>query len=157
ITANHGRVKLTRDIGTVTMDLNSIERIQLGARAGADNIVVGDLTGTGVTEVDIDLAGVPGTGVGDGAADTVTVNGTAGNELHSITNSDVATVFVTGLPEQVTIDGADPSNDTLVVKGLGGDDTIDASHLSADWIKLTIDGGAGNDTITGSLGADTLL
>ena len=87
----------------------------------------------------------------------MTVNATAGNDLISLTNSDVARVFVSGLAEQVTIDGADAGNDTLVVNGLGGNDTINASALSADWIKLTIDGGAGNDTIIGSQGGDTLI
>ena len=111
-------------------------------------------TGTGVTEVAIDLAGVPGSGVGDGQADTVTLNATAASDTISITNSANATVFVNGLPADVTIDGADPSLDTLVVNGLGGNDTIDASFLSANWIKLTIDGGAGNDTIIGSQGSE---
>ncbi|HEY7247711.1 MAG TPA: calcium-binding protein [Xanthobacteraceae bacterium] len=157
ISANHGRVKLTRDVGNVSMDLDSIEQIQINARGGTDSIVLGDLSGTGVTQVAIDLAGTPGTGVGDGQTDTVTVNGTSGKDLISLTNSDVARVFVTGLAEEVTIDGADPDSDSLVINGLGGDDTIDASFLSADWIKLTIDGGAGNDTITGSQGADLLL
>jgi Ca2+-binding RTX toxin-like protein len=157
ITANHGHVTFTRDVAGVTMDLNSIEHIQFVARGGADNITVGDLTGTGVTQVAIDLAGVPGSGVGDGQADTVAVNATADGDTISITNSDVATVFVNGLAAEVTIDGADPSLDTLVVNGLGGNDTINASSLSADWIKLTIDGGAGNDTITGGQGNDTLL
>ena len=154
ITANHGRVKLTRDVGPVTMDLNGIEHIQLAALGGADNVTVGDLTGTGVTQVSIDLAGTSGS---DGQPDTVTVNGTAGNDTISITNSDKATVFVSGLAEQVTIDGADPSNDTLVVNGLGGNDIIDASQLNANWIQLRIDGGAGNDTITGSTGNDVLI
>src|SRR5262249_34254553 len=45
----------------------------------------------------------------------------------------------------------------LVIQGLGGDDTINASGLQADVIGLTIDGGAGNDTITGSQGADRLI
>ena len=157
ISANGARATLTRDIGGVTMDLNGIENIQLNALGGADNITVGDLTGTGVTQVAIDLAGVRGSGVGDGQADTVTVNATAGNDVISLTNSDVARVFINGLPEQVTIDGADPDSDRLVVNGQGGDDTINASLLSANWIQLTIDGGAGNDTITGSAGNDRLL
>ena len=42
------------------MDLNGVEHIQLTALGGADNIVVNDLTGTDVTQVDIDLAGRPG-------------------------------------------------------------------------------------------------
>ena len=56
ISANHGRVKFTRDVGNVTMDLNGIEHINFKALGGADNITVGDLTGTGVTQVAIDLA-----------------------------------------------------------------------------------------------------
>jgi Ca2+-binding RTX toxin-like protein len=157
ISANHGGVKLTRDVGIVTMDLHSIEQIELSARSGADNIVLGDLTGTGVTQVAIDLAGSPGSGVGDGQPDTVTVNGASGGDRISLTNSDVARVFINGLAEEVTIDGAEAANDTLVINGLGGNDTIDASLLNANWNKVTIDGGAGNDTIIGSQGADLLL
>ena len=56
---------------------------QLTALGGADNIVVNDLTKTDVTQVDIDLAGVPGSGVGDGQPDTVTVNATSRNDLIS--------------------------------------------------------------------------
>src|SRR5262249_29536793 len=36
ISANQGRVRLTRDVGTVTMDLGSIEHIQLNALGGTD-------------------------------------------------------------------------------------------------------------------------
>ena len=39
----------------VTMDLNSVERIELDALGGADNITINDLTGTDVKEVAIDL------------------------------------------------------------------------------------------------------
>ena len=46
-----------RDIANVTMDLNDVERIDFNALGGADKIVVNDLTGTDVTEVNIDLAG----------------------------------------------------------------------------------------------------
>jgi Ca2+-binding RTX toxin-like protein len=87
ITNNHSRVKFTRDVGNVTMDLNSVEHINFAALGAADNITVGDLTGTGVTQVAIDLAGVPGSGVGDGAADSVTVNGTAGNDTITVTGA----------------------------------------------------------------------
>ena len=56
----------------------------------------------------------------------MTVNGTGGNDKISITNSGKATVFVSGLPAQVTINGAEPNNDTLVVNGGTGNDVIDA-------------------------------
>jgi hypothetical protein len=126
ITANQGRVKLTRDVGTVTMDLNGIEHIQLDALGGPDNITVGDLSGTGVTQLAIDLAGVPGSGVGDGQPDSVTLNGTAGNDTITVTGAGTS-VAVTGLSEQVNIDGADATGDVLTVNAGAGNDVISAA------------------------------
>ncbi|UGX98871.1 calcium-binding protein [Bradyrhizobium barranii subsp. barranii] len=153
ISANGGRVRFTRDVANITMDLNSIEQIEFDARGGADNITVGDLSGTGVKQVLVDLGAVPGGTQGDGAADTVTVNGTNGGQHIEVTSNGTT---VTGLPEVVTIANAEAANDRLVIQALGGNDVIDASLLAAA-IGLTIDGGAGNDTITGSQGADTLI
>src|SRR6516164_2147787 len=62
IAANHGRVSFTRDVGNVAMDLNGIEHIDFNALGGADSINVGDLTGTGVTQVALDLESIPGSG-----------------------------------------------------------------------------------------------
>ncbi len=62
------RAFFTRDIATVTMDMNDVESIDFRALGGADNIVVGDLSGTDVTQIDLDLRGP--NGGGDGAIDT---------------------------------------------------------------------------------------
>ena len=40
------------------MDLNSVERIELNALGGADNITINDLTGSDVKQVAIDLGAV---------------------------------------------------------------------------------------------------
>jgi Ca2+-binding RTX toxin-like protein len=154
IAANHGRVSLTRNVGNVTMDLNSVEHIDLNVAGGADNVTVGDLTGTGTSLVAIDLA-LPGTTSGDGQPDSVTVNGTAGNDRIAISGAGTS-VAVTGLATQVTIDHAD-TGDSLTINGGAGNDTIDASALPAGIVGLTIDGGAGNDTITGSTGDDVIF
>jgi Ca2+-binding RTX toxin-like protein len=156
ITANHGRVKFARDVGNITMDLNGIEHIDFNALGGADNISVGDLTGTGVTQVAIDLAGAPGSGVGDGAADSVTVNGTNSSDNIQVAGAG-GSVTVAGLPATVTLAGSEGANDQLIVDGGAGNDVITAAGLAAGVIGLTIDGGAGNDTITGSAGNDTLI
>ena len=56
ISANGSRVRLFRDVGNVTMDLDGVENIQLNALGGADTITVNDLTGTDVKQVAIDLS-----------------------------------------------------------------------------------------------------
>jgi Ca2+-binding RTX toxin-like protein len=154
LSANHGQVSLTRDVGTVTMDLAGIEQIHLSALGGTDNIVVGDLSGTGVTQVLVDLAS-SSAGTPDGQTDQVTVNGTKADDQINIVGS-AAAVTVLGLPAQVQISNPD-STDMLTVSAGSGNDLIDASALQANALKLTIDGGAGNDIIIGSQGDDALL
>ena len=57
ISANGSRVRLFRDVGNITMDLNGVENIQVNALGGADTITVNDLTGTDAKQVNIDLSG----------------------------------------------------------------------------------------------------
>src|SRR5207247_8272317 len=77
LSANGSRLRFFRDVGNVTMDVNGVEQVNVAALGGADTLTVNDLSGTGVTDVNLDLAGTPGSGTGDGQADTVIVNGTA--------------------------------------------------------------------------------
>jgi Ca2+-binding RTX toxin-like protein len=153
ILANGGRTLFLRDVANVTMDMAGMERIEYRALAGADNIVVGDLTGTGVTNVELDLRGP--NGGGDGAADTVTVNGTQGADVFGITG-DAGGVRVFGLSAQVDIFQQEQADDRVVLNGQGGDDVIDASSLEADGIQLSINGGLGNDVLIGSEGDDLI-
>src|SRR5262249_48330758 len=118
ITANGHRVRFTRDIATVTMDLNGIEQINFAALGGADTINVGNLSGTDVTAVNLDLAAVPRSGVGDGAADTVIVNGTNGADQIQVAGAGTS-YSVTGLHAVVNVTGSEGANDQLVVKALG--------------------------------------
>ncbi len=156
ISAKGGRASLTRDIGNVTMDLGTMERIQIAALGGADNVVVNDLSKTGVQQVAIDLSGAPGSGVGDGAADSVTVNGTSAGKQITVVGAG-GSVGVMGLSEQVTLTGTEGANDSLHINALGGNDTINAVGLATGQLALTIDGGSGNDTILGSAGNDFLI
>jgi Ca2+-binding RTX toxin-like protein len=154
VIANGERVLATRNVGNIVMDLDEVETIQFATQGGFDNVVVNDLTGTDAKLVAIDLAAA-GTAVGDAQFDSVTVNGTNAANNIAVTLAG-STIAVTGLAAQVTIDHADAS-DGLVIKGLGGNDSINAAALPAGAIQLTVDGGAGNDTINGSLGSDFLL
>ena len=154
ISANGARVRLFRDIGNVTMDLNGVEHIQLNTLGGADNVTVNDLTGTGMNQVAIDLGSPPGSGTGDGQADTVVINATSGDDVIIIAN-DNGVVTVTGLSTTVTITGFEAANDRLVINGLGGDDVIDATGLGTA-MRFTANGGDGNDVLIGSPGNDVL-
>jgi len=154
VLANGGRVLFTRDIASVTMDLNDVEEISFTALGGADTISVGDLSGTDVTEVDLGLAGVGG--AGDAAADSVVVQGTGGDDVAAI-SGDASGVTVLGLAARVNITGGEAANDRLTVNTLGGDDVVEASGLAAGAIALSADGGNDNDVLIGGDGNDTLI
>jgi len=155
IAANGGRVRFTRDIANITMDLDGVERIDFNALGGADNITVDDLRGTDVTAVNLNLASTIGGTTGDSAADTVNVNGTVAEDAISISGSaGVTTVF--GMVPLIHITGAESALDRLVVNGLAGDDVIEASALAAGEIQFTANGGTGDDVLLGGAGNDTL-
>ncbi len=150
ISANGGRVTFFRNVANVTMDLNDVEKIDFKALGGVDNIVVGDLSGTDMKTVNLDLRV---NGAGDGAADSVTVNATNGNDVPVKIATVGCEVVVSGLPAEVRLAGVDAGLDSLTVNGLNGDDRIDASGLQAG-LKLTINGGLGVDTMIGGKGDD---
>ena len=82
-------------------------------------------------------------------------NGTANNDQINVTNSGNA-IVVKGLAAQVTVNGVESLNDSLVVNGGAGNDSIDASHLHAGQVNLTLNGGDGDDRIVGSAGNDVV-
>jgi Ca2+-binding RTX toxin-like protein len=153
IVANGGRVLFLRNIASVTMDMDDVESIDFRALGGADNIVVGDLSGTDLTSSGLDLRGP--VGGGDGAADTISVNGTQGSDVFGAA-SDAGGVHVAGLHTAVDIVSAEQANDRLTLNALGGDDAVDATSLAADAIQLAMNGGLGADTLRGSAGGDLL-
>jgi Ca2+-binding RTX toxin-like protein len=154
IAANGERARFVRDVASITMDLNDVEHIDFNALGGADNIVVNDLSGTGVTQVNLDLAASGGTAA-DGANDTVTINGTNGDDVITLTLRNGALV-ISGLAAEVVIDHFDLT-DTIRILGLGGDDVIQASAVGPGGPKLVLEGGDGDDVLIGSSGDDTIL
>jgi len=145
------QVQFTRDIGGVVMDVNGTEAITFNALGGADRITVHDLTGTDVTEVNVNL-GVPGGG--DGSIDSVIVEGSADADVATV-NGDASGTTVGGLPAAVSITGAE-STDKLAVNTQAGDDVVDATGLSATALQFSADGGDGDDELMGGAGDDTL-
>jgi Ca2+-binding RTX toxin-like protein len=153
LSANGSRLEFLRDPGNVTMDTAGVERVDFNALGGADTVTVDDLTGTDVKTVNTDLAGALGGTTGDAQTDQVTVDGTNGNDKINVAG-DASGIAVTGLATLVAIQHQEP-NDKLDVDGLGGDDAISAAALTAQAITLSLDGGAGDDTIAGAQGVET--
>jgi Ca2+-binding RTX toxin-like protein len=149
VSANGDRVRLFRNVANVTMDLNDVETLELNTLGGADTVTINDLSGTDLTQVRLDL------GSGDGAGDTVIVNGTAADDTIA-GNSSTNQINVFGLAANITIVGAEPSPDRLIVNGLAGDDILEFSNLPAV-INLTLSGGDNDDILTGGAGNDVLL
>jgi Ca2+-binding RTX toxin-like protein len=120
-----GGMRLTRNIASVGLDTAGFERVDLRLFGGADTVLVDDLSGTSVTEVNLDLAA--SIGGGDGAYDALTVVGSAAPDAITI-GADGGGVRVAGLPATVRIAGAEPT-DALTVNGGGGLDSFAVSGV----------------------------
>ena len=109
ISANGGRVRFTRDVANITMDVNDVETIAFRALGGSDVITVNDMSGTDLTQVNVDL-GASGGG-DDGAADQVVVNGTAGGDAIAVTSTggvfSVIGLAAVGLQEVIAVAAGD--------------------------------------------------
>jgi Ca2+-binding RTX toxin-like protein len=145
ISANGGRVRLFRDVGNVTMDINGVENINVAAGGGTDTITVHDLHGTRVDKVNIDL-GAQGGG-SDCAADTVNIDANPGDTIKVTEKNGVITV--SGLGSDVTISNFDPTNDRIVINGLGSTDVVKTSGLGST-TQVTANGGAVVQSTTGA-------
>jgi Ca2+-binding RTX toxin-like protein len=139
LSANGHRLRFFRDIANITMDTDSIERVDFNALGGADVVTVNDLTGTDVRAVNVDLAGSLGGATGDGAADSVIVNGTDGDDRVKV-NGDATDVKVSGLVATVNVLHSEALNDGLDIKTLAGTDTVNFAGLAAGAIQLFVDG-----------------
>src|SRR5262249_25158483 len=112
LSANGSRLRLFRDIGSVTLDVHRREQVNIVALGAADTITINDLSDTSVTQVNLDLSATPGSGTGDGQPDTIIVNGSGGADV-IVVSGDATGVDVLGLAAVVHITGAEAANDQL--------------------------------------------
>jgi len=136
-TANGSRVTFTRNLGGINMDLSGIEALDVNALEGADSVTIGDLTGTDLTSVEVDLAGSLGSDFSDGAADAVTVTGTDGTDAIAV-NDAAGAVRVDGLAATVRVAHTDPTLDTLTVDTRAGDDAVAVDPAANQLIPVTV-------------------
>jgi Ca2+-binding RTX toxin-like protein len=156
VTANGRRTRLTRDVGAITMDFDGIETVDVNSLGGNDVVNVDDLARTTVRTVNHDEAVALGGAAPDTGSDQTIVNAT--NAKDALTAAGAANAAsVSGLVATVNTRHADVASDALTINALGGDDRVDASTLGADTMKLTEDGGAGDDTLLGGRGNDVQI
>ncbi len=118
------------------MDTNDVEIVDFNALGGADTVLVNDLTGTDVTQTNLDLAAALGGTAPDGVVDSVVVNGTNGVDSINIQGNGSG-ADVTGLATAVSVTHADPT-DTLSVNTLAGTDNVVPNGV-AGLIQLLVD------------------
>jgi Ca2+-binding RTX toxin-like protein len=136
LSANGGRLTFFRVQGNVTMDTDGVEIVDDNPVEGADNVTVNDLTGTDVTQTNIDLAFASGSDFSDGIADNVVVNGTNGDDSVAIAGNGSG-ADVTGLATAVSVTHADPT-DALSVNTLAGNDNVSTSGVFG--LQVRVDG-----------------
>jgi Ca2+-binding RTX toxin-like protein len=137
MTANGRRLTFFRVQGNVTMDTEGVEIVEDNTLGGADSVTVNDLTGTDVTQTNLDLAGTLGGSAADGAVDNVVVNGTDGVDTIDIAGSGSGAV-VTGLATAVSVEHPDQT-DTLSVNTRAGADNVFVNGV-AGVLQVLVDG-----------------
>lgn len=134
LSANGQRALFLRSPGSVRMDLDDVERLHLDALGGVDTVTVGDLSGTDLTEADLDLSA---NGTGDGKDDAVTVLGTEAADRVAVA-ADAGAVDVSGLHTLTRVSGAERT-DHLVVDTRGGDDRVDVADAAKALIDVLVE------------------
>jgi RTX calcium-binding nonapeptide repeat (4 copies) len=153
VSSNGGRMLFVRNVASVVIDCDDVEVVDVNALGGNDIVSVNDLVGTDVTKVNAALGAANGDG--DGSLDNVILQGTGGIDAVSITGGP-GFLSASGLVTALSVTGGEAANDRLTVNAGAGGDTLDASRVAAGAMLLTLNGDAGNDTLTGGAGNDTI-
>jgi Ca2+-binding RTX toxin-like protein len=135
VSAVPGGALLTRNVAAVSQTMNDIDDVEIAAQAGADQLTVNDLTGSGVGFVGMTFtpdASPP---------DTVVENGTPRRDNVNVTREG-DDVFTVGFPAETRITGAVPA-DTLAVNTLDGRDSVFVAPEVSQLITPVVDLGAG--------------
>jgi Ca2+-binding RTX toxin-like protein len=117
------RIQLFRDVENVNLDMSDVTRLDILPGTGADTVHVRDLSGTDVTNVEVNLARARGTVDRDGAADAVLVDGTNGVDTVTADGAG-AQVRLAGLPAVTTTLFSEPALDRLHVDTRVGLDSV---------------------------------
>jgi hemolysin type calcium-binding protein len=96
----------TRAQGTIVMDLHDVEQVTINPFAGNDTITINDLTGTGITDVNVNLGF-------DHVTDTLIINDDDDVQVVNNGNGNLTITGVSGA--EIHITGFDLGTDHIVV------------------------------------------
>jgi Ca2+-binding RTX toxin-like protein len=156
LSASADHLRFTRNIANVVLDVTGVERVNVEARGGADVFSVNHLAGTGVQKVTFDLEGFDNSNTPDAQPDSLFVFASAGNDQITVSGAGNK-LNIAGTVPAIEILNPEVALDTLSIQTLAGNDQISAQGLAAGIIKLAIEGGPGNDILTGSKDSDALV
>lgn len=139
LTPNGPRSLFLRDPGTIRMDMDNVEVLDLDTLGGIDDVTIDDMSGTDMRRADVDLSGAAGGG--DGADDVVTVEGTEQRDRIRVEGTN-GRVDVKRLAVQTRVIGSDAA-DVLQVNGNGGNDDVDLNGSATALIGIVFDLRAG--------------
>jgi Ca2+-binding RTX toxin-like protein len=139
LSANGDNAVLLRNLGSIRMDLNGVENVDVAALGGADTMTVDNLEGTDVRQADIDLSAQGGGA--DRQQDQILVNGTDRADRIDV-RAHHGAVDVAGLRADTVVTGSKPT-DQLQVSSRGGNDRVDVSDDAAAAIGVAVDLGTG--------------
>ncbi len=141
--------------GVAGATATSIETVNITAPTPDPDttIIIGDLTGSGVHQVNLTFNPSGPTGPITAAL----VSGTAGADTISAQSGVSDNLVIAGLPEAVTVSNQGGEN-VVSINGGDGNDSITGPSLGSNVSNIALLGGAGNDTLVGggNLEPDTL-
>jgi Ca2+-binding RTX toxin-like protein len=140
--------------GGPIFDAKNAEALELKPLRGNDVVRTGNLAGTGVNDVSVDLASGSPSEPRD--FDNVVLNGAIGPDNNAQVSAFSGTVKVVGLAPTLSISHSDPGLDLLDVSGFSGNDTLKASDGIGSLMRLTLHGNDAADVLIGADGAETL-
>ncbi|MFK8114092.1 MAG: choice-of-anchor Q domain-containing protein [Rubripirellula sp.] len=124
----------------VVIDNHGVEDVRLDPLGGNDTINVNDLFATEVVNVTI-LAG--------GGDEIITVAGRTTDDNLSVTSPAAGVVGIEGLAYDVNVTGS-ATADSLTINMVEGSDSINVAEGVQNQIMSTINGGSGDDSISGA-------
>jgi Ca2+-binding RTX toxin-like protein len=153
IAADGEQVRIRHGYADSAVVTNNVERLDINTRGGVDLIEIGNLSGTDVRNVYVNLAGSSAGTSSDGTLDQVVADLTAGADRIELVEYSGGGVTMWDGPVLVSVSNMD-GLDSFTVFGLGGADVLDASRVTS--AKLLLFGGDANDLLIAGGGINHL-